>query len=87
VGGRRWEEADIIQNRETAAIEATRLTEEAENQDAATATHDRARGATVTATTTATMTGDRTIQEDQSVAKEAADIPAKVEKAIDRDRI
>lgn len=87
MGGRRWEEADIIQNQETAAIEATRLIEEAENQDVATVTHDRARGVTVTVTTTAMMIEDRTILEDRNEVKEVADIPVKVEKAIDRDRI
>ena len=87
MGGRRWEEAGITQNRETAAIEATRLTEEAGDRDAATVTRVPAHAHTVTATTTATMTEDRITQEGRSEANDLADIPAKVEKAIDRGRI
>ena len=87
MGGRRWEEADITQNRETAAIEATRLTEEADDRDEATVTHDQAPAPTVTVTTTAMMTDVLITQEGRSEANDRVDIPDKVEKAIDRGRI
>lgn len=87
MGARPWEEAAIIQNREIRATEAIHQTEDAaDREEGATVTQDQAPGRTATVTTTATMTDDHTTRDDQKEAKEVVVTPAKVERAIDRDR-